>query len=100
MSFEKGFDTLVGDNGVFCYQGYQRQRIVIARLYLKIHLYFSLMATSSLDSESEKPIQQAFEGLRKNRTTIVIAHRLSTIEKADNIVVLDEGKIVEQGNHK
>ena len=100
MSFDKGFDTLVGDNGVLL-SGGQRQRIAIARAILKDSPILLLdEATSSLDSESEKLIQQALEDLRKNKTTIVIAHRLSTIEKADNIIVLDEGKIVEQGNHK
>ncbi len=100
MSFDKGFDTLVGDNGILL-SGGQRQRIAIARAILKDSPILLLdEATSSLDSESEKLIQQALEDLRKNKTTIVIAHRLSTIEKADNIIVLDEGKIVEQGNHE
>ena len=100
MSFEKNFNTLVGDNGVLL-SGGQRQRIAIARAILKDSPILLLdEATSSLDSESEKLIQQALEDLRKNRTTIVIAHRLSTIEKADNIIVLDQGKIIEQGNHE
>ena len=100
MSFEKNFNTLVGDNGVLL-SGGQRQRIAIARAILKDAPILLLdEATSSLDSESEKLIQQALEDLRKNRTTIVIAHRLSTIENADNIIVLDQGKIIEQGNHE
>jgi len=100
MSFENNFNTLVGDNGVLL-SGGQRQRIAIARAILKDSPILLLdEATSSLDSESEKLIQQALEDLRKNRTTIVIAHRLSTIEKADNIIVLDQGKIIEQGNHE
>ena len=100
MSFENNFNTLVGDNGVLL-SGGQRQRIAIARAILKDSPILLLdEATSSLDSESEKLIQQALEDLKKNRTTIVIAHRLSTIEKADNIIVLDQGKIIEQGNHE
>ncbi len=100
MSFENNFNTLVGDNGVLL-SGGQRQRIAIARAILKDSPILLLdEATSSLDSESEKLIQQALEDLRKNRTTIVIAHRLSTIEKADNIIVLDQGKIIEQGTHE
>ena len=98
-SLPKGFDTLVGERGVKL-SGGQRQRIAIARAILKNAPILVLdEATSALDSENEKLIQGALTKLMSNRTSIVIAHRLSTIAKLDRIVVLDEGKIVEQGSH-
>ncbi|HEX7812375.1 MAG TPA: ATP-binding cassette domain-containing protein, partial [Burkholderiales bacterium] len=95
----QGFDTLIGENGVRL-SGGQRQRLAIARTILKDAPILVLdEATSALDSESEKHVQAALEELMQHRTTIVIAHRLSTIEKADRIVVLDEGRIAEVGTH-
>jgi ABC-type multidrug transport system fused ATPase/permease subunit len=99
MKMPKGYDTLVGDRGVKISMG-QRQRVAIARAVLrdpKILIFDE--ATSSLDSESEKNIQDSLEEIMKGRTTFVIAHRLSTIRKADLILVLDDGKIVERGDH-
>lgn len=94
------YDTLVGENGLLL-SGGQRQRLAIARAFLKDAPILILdEATSALDSESEYYIQAALDKVMQNRTTLVVAHRLSTIERADTIIVLDKGAIVEQGNHR
>lgn len=96
----EGFDTNIGDGGGKL-SGGQQQRIAIARAVLKNSPIMILdEATSALDTESEKAVQIALENMMKNRTSIVIAHRLSTIQKADVIVVMKKGEIVEQGNHQ
>ena len=95
----QGFDTIVGDRGLLL-SGGQRQRLAIARALLKNAPILILdEATSALDTESERYIQAALDELMKSRTTFVIAHRLSTVEKADRIIVMDAGRIAEEGTH-
>ena len=95
----RGFDTQLGERGVTL-SGGQRQRIAIARAILRDAPVLLLdEATSSLDAESETLVQTALEDLMRNRTTLVIAHRLATVLSCDRIVVMEHGKIVEQGTH-
>ena len=96
---ELGLDTEIGENGVKL-SGGQRQRLALARALLKDSPLLILdEATSALDTESERYIQIALQKVMGNRTTLVIAHRLSTIENADMILVMEQGRIVEQGTH-
>ena len=95
----QGMETLIGENGLML-SGGQRQRLAIARaVLLDAPVLILDEATSALDTESERLIQDALETLQQDRTSIVVAHRLSTIESADQILVIEKGRILEQGDH-
>ena len=99
MALPEGLDTLIGEQGVRL-SGGERQRLAIARALLKDPPILILdEATSSLDSESEREVQQALDRLIAGRTTLVIAHRLSTVRNADRIIAMEDGRIVEIGSH-
>ena len=99
MKFPDGYDTVLGERGLTV-SGGERQRIAVARALLRNPSILILdEATSALDVKSEQLVQEALERLMKGRTAFIIAHRLSTIQFADRIVVLDQGRIVEEGSH-
>jgi ATP-binding cassette subfamily B protein len=99
MTLPQGYDSLVGERGLKL-SGGEKQRVAIARTILKAPPILMLdEATSALDSHTEREIQDALERVARERTSLVIAHRLSTVVHADNIIVLDQGRIVEQGTH-
>ena len=96
----KGYDTVIGEDGGILSQG-QKQLLCIARVMLALPPMLILdEATSSIDTRTEIRIQKAFNKMMKGRTTFIVAHRLSTIKEADIILVMNNGKIIEQGNHQ
>ena len=100
MALPQGYDTPLGENALTL-SGGQRQRLAIARAILRRAPILLLdEATSALDSESERAVQQAFEKMSEDRTTLVIAHRLATVLKADRILVLEDGKVIDSGTHE
>jgi ATP-binding cassette, subfamily B, bacterial MsbA len=100
MDLPSGYDTIIGERGIFL-SGGQRQRLAIARaILMNVPVLILDEATSALDAESEQLVQRAIANLVRDRTTVVIAHRLSTVRRADNIAVLEAGRIIEQGTHK